>query len=352
MHFIWILLVVVSVGGIGGCTSPVPTPTPSPSPTLTSLPTAAVTPYHATRLPTHLNDPTHTPTPTSVPTLTRTPTSTLTPTRTATPWPSPNGSSECNVREFYSEALGHSIRLFLYLPIGYYNQNPRCYPTVYLLSGIGGSHFEWPTYGVCQAMDELILNGHMQPMIVVMPSGNDNPAGGIGSYWINHAPPPASDGKRWGDYIWRDLVRYVDSNYRTIPHRNSRAIGGLSAGGQGALTHALTHPEVFGVVGAHSPSFRRADGSIPAFGDPAFYNQYDPIWLVQNTRAAEQLQIWIDDGESDTQWGSAIREFHELLVALKIPHEWHVFPGGHEPAYWISLVPTYLRWYSSKLIGQ
>ncbi|MCX7838806.1 MAG: esterase family protein [Anaerolineae bacterium] len=350
----WIL--IVSVGLVIGCAAP--TLTPSPSPTFTLAPTVTVTPRTAIRLSTPSNNATYTPTSTFVPTATRTPTltsvptPTRTPTRTATPWPPPRGSSECNVREFYSEALGHSIRLFLYLPIGYYNQNPRRYPTVYLLSGIGGSHLEWPTYGVCQVMDELTLAGRVQPMIVVMPSGNDNPAGGIGSYWVNHAPPPMSDGKRWGDYIWRDLVRYIDSNYRTIPYRNSRAIGGLSAGGQGALTHALTHPEVFGVVGAHSPSFRRADGSIPALGDPTFYNQYDPIWLVQNTRAAEQLQIWIDDGDADTQWGTAIREFRELLVARNIPHEWHVFPGGHEPSYWMSLVPTYLQWYSSKLIGQ
>ena len=73
-------------------------------------------------------------------------------------------------------------------------------------------------------------------MIIVMPAGNDNPAGGVGSFWFNHAPPPMSDGKRWGDFIWKDLVNYIDSNYRTIPHRASHAIGGLSAGGQGALT--------------------------------------------------------------------------------------------------------------------
>jgi len=244
------------------------------------------------------------------------------------------------------------MRFFLYLPVGYYTQNQRRYPAIYLLSGIGGSHYEWPTYGVCSEMDQLIRNSQVQPMIIVMPSGNDNPAGGLGSYWVNHAPPPLSDGKRWGDYIWRDLVNHIDSKYRTIPQRASRAIGGLSAGGQGALTHALTHPEIFGIVGAHSPSFRRADGSIPALGDPAFYNPYDPIWLVQNTRAAEQLHIWLDDGESDDQWGSAIREYHALLVARGIPHEWRIFPGGHDPTYWSPWVPTYLRWYSSKLIGQ
>ena len=249
--------------------------------------------------------------------------------------------------------LGEEMPLVVYLPPGYFDsQVTRRYPTVYLLSGIGSNYKEWPGYNACGWMDGLVASGKIQPMIVVMPSGNDNPAGGLGSEWFNHAPPPMSDGKRWGDYIWQDVVGYVDANYRTLPRRASRAIGGLSAGGQGALTLALTHPELFSAVGAHSPSFRRADGSIPAFGNQAYYNQYDPIWLVQNTQTWRQLAIWMDDGDNDTNWGQADREFDSLLISLNIPHEWHVFPGTHDPPYWITSVPNYLSWYASQLVGQ
>ena len=243
--------------------------------------------------------------------------------------------------------------LIIYLPPGYASsQATRRYPAVYLLSGLAGNYKEWPGYNVCGQMDVLVASGKIQPMIVAMPSGNDNPASGLGSEWFNHAPPPTSDGKRWGDYIWKDLVGYVDANFRTLPQRASRAIGGLSAGGQGALTIALTHPELFSTVGAHSPSFRRADGSIPAFGDQAYYNQYDPIWLVQNTQTWRQLTIWMDDGADDTNWGQADREFENLLVSLKIPHEWHTFSGTHEPPYWITNVPNYLSWYATHLVGR
>ncbi|MEW5719652.1 MAG: alpha/beta hydrolase-fold protein [Chloroflexota bacterium] len=335
-----------------GCANLVPPPTPTPAPSSTPTHTRLPTPTRHGVTPTIApsNTPTH---PfTRMPTPTATPTRAFTPTRTATPWPPPSGSSECTVYEFYTESLGRSMRFFLYLPVGYYTQNQRRYPVIYLLSGLGGSHYEWPTYGVCTGMDQLIHAGRAQPMIVVMPSGNDNPAGGLGSYWINHAPPPLSDGKRWGDYIWKDLVNYIDAQYRTLPHRASRAIGGLSAGGQGALTLAFTHPEVFSVVGAHSPSFRRADGSVAAFGDPAYYQQYDPIWLAQNTQTWRDLAIWLDDGDADDQWGTAIRGYHDMLTALDIPHEWRIFPGTHDPSYWSPLAPTYLRWYSTKLTGQ
>ena len=56
------------------------------------------------------------------------------------------------------------------------------------------------------------------------------------------------------DYIVNDLVSYIDSNYRTIPHFNWRAITGHCAGGYGALNLAMRHPKVFRYVGALSPS--------------------------------------------------------------------------------------------------
>jgi len=302
----------------------------------------------ATPLSTRASDPTRTLTRVSTATLTPA----FTPTRTPTPWPSPSGRSECTPQRFFSATLGEAISFFVYLPVGYLEQTPRRYPVVYLLSGLGATMYEWPTYGACTQMDQLLQTGRVQPMIIVMPAGNDNPAGGVGSFWFNHAPAPVGDGKRWGDFIWKDLVNYIDSSYRTIPHRASRAIGGLSAGGQGALTLALTHPEVFAIAGAHSPSFRRADGSVAAFGDPTYYNQYDPIWLAQNTQTWKELTIWLDGGISDTQWGDALVGYHDLLTALSVPHAWNRFPGAHEPAYWIALTPTYLDWYSSQLMGQ
>jgi enterochelin esterase-like enzyme len=60
----------------------------------------------------------------------------------------------------------------------------------------------------------------------------------------------------------------------------------------------------------------------------------------------------MDDGDADNQWGTAIRDYHQLLLSLNIPHDWAVFPGVHDPSYWSPLVPTYLQWYASKLVGQ
>lgn len=253
--------------------------------------------------------------------------------------------------------------VYIYLPPGYFDlQAQRRYATLYLLSGLGGDLEEWPHNSIqlCARIGPMITSGQIQPMIVVMPAGSFTPGSGVGSYWFNHAPTSfvcgdgksKSDGQLWGDYVWRDLVNYVDANYRTLRQRESRAIGGLSAGGQGALNHAMNHPDLFSVVGMHSPSLRRADGSICFFGNESYYNEYDPVWLVQNRQTWRQLQIWHDDGDRDQQWGKANRDFHNLLASLGIPNEWHEFYGDHDPPYWAAYVTQYLVWYASHLQGQ
>lgn len=255
------------------------------------------------------------------------------------------GRSRLLDTKFRSALLGKEMPILLYLPPGY-DDSQRRYPVLYMLSGFAGDYREWIMWGLCDTIEFLIRNGQIQPMIVVMPEGER-------SWWFNHAPVPGSDGKQWGDYIWKDVVNYVDANYRTLPQRESRAIGGLSSGGQSALMFGLTHPEVFSIVGAHSPSLRGADGSLAIFGDADYFKQYDPLWLFRNTTTWRELTLWVDIGADDNQWGTVILQMHEILDALNIPHEWHdTWHGIHDGYYWSAHVADYLTWYASKLKGQ
>ncbi|MBI5029214.1 MAG: hypothetical protein HZB51_01705 [Chloroflexi bacterium] len=266
------------------------------------------------------------------------------PTATALPPQTPIliGRSAMIDTTFRSQLLDRVVPILVYLPPGYADSNRR-YPTLYLLGGFAGDYREWSYWGVCQALEALTRAGKIQPMIVVMPDGDH-------SYWFNHAPVPGSNGKPWGDYVWHDVVGFIDQNFRTLPYAQSRAIGGLSAGGQGALMLGLTHPEVFSIVGAHSPSLRGADGSIPFFGTPEYFKQYDPQWLIANTQTWKQLTIWIDVGKEDTQWGGVIVPFHVWLDKLGVKHDFqNSWQGVHEDSYWTAHLPDYLMWYSAKL---
>lgn len=246
---------------------------------------------------------------------------------------------------FKSALLDRVEPILVYLPPGYSTSNQR-YPTLYMLGGFAGEYREWYDWGICQVLERLTRSGRIQPMIVVMPDGGY-------SYWFNHAQVPDSDGLPWGDYIWKDVVAFADENFRTIPNRASRAVGGLSAGGQGALMLGLTHPEVFSIVGAHSPSLRGADGSIAFFGSREYFKQYDPQWLIENTQTWRQLTVWIDVGHEDTQWGGVIVQFHQWLDSLGVSHDYtDSWAGVHDDSYWRQHIADYLIWYSSKLAGE
>ncbi len=116
---------------------------------------------------------------------------------------------------------------------------------------------------------------------------------------------------------------------------------------------AMTHPDVFRVAGAHSPSLRHADGSLAFFGDQDYFNQYDPLWLFKNTVQWKGLAFWIDVADDDHQWGESVHDLHDLLTALDIPHDfqdgWH---GIHDGYYWGVHIGDYMRWYSSHLVGE
>jgi enterochelin esterase-like enzyme len=57
----------------------------------------------------------------------------------------------------------------------------------------------------------------------------------------------------WDTFFARRLIPYVDAHYRTLSHRQARAIAGNSTGGFNAVSYGLRHPELFGAIGASSP---------------------------------------------------------------------------------------------------
>lgn len=46
-----------------------------------------------------------------------------------------------------------------------------------------------------------------------------------------------------------EVVKFVDTNYRTIPEKSSRAIAGLSMGGFHSLHISNEYPDLFDYVG-------------------------------------------------------------------------------------------------------
>jgi enterochelin esterase-like enzyme len=244
-------------------------------------------------------------------------------------------------RSFYSPALRQRMSYWLFLPPDYDGATDR-YPVLYLLHGLDADPEQWPFLGVTSTADELIATGEIRPMLIAMPFGSN-------SYYVDEP----DEGLRWADHIADEVVDDVDTHYRTFPSARSRAIGGLSMGGDAALRFGMTRPSTFGVVGAHSPSIRGSYADAPGgiFPDQDAFNRANPLWLAENTSIPKDLRIWIDLGDADP-WQWTAEQLHALLDDQGVPNELHEFEGEHDDTYWAEHVPDYLAFYSATLSHQ
>ncbi len=136
-------------------------------------------------------------------------------------------------------------RLTIYLPPGY-EQTTKRYPVIYFLHGFAVEEkdmMEW--IGFKNLMDSAIKAGHLRPAILVLPNSMTKY---FGSFYTN-----SSVAGNWADFIGKDVVNYIDKNYRTIANRSSRGLFGHSMGGTGALKMAMLFADQFSAVYAMSP---------------------------------------------------------------------------------------------------
>ena len=150
--------------------------------------------------------------------------------------------------EYWSSSLGVKRRAHVYTPPGY-ARGGGSYPVLYLVHGAGDSDDSWTSVGHAHyVLDNLIASGKAKPMIVVMPFG--------------HTPDRAGTNilanTDFADDFLKDLIPYVEANYRTLKKPASRAMAGLSMGGAHTLNNGLTHPELFAYVGIFSMGLMNA----------------------------------------------------------------------------------------------
>lgn len=156
---------------------------------------------------------------------------------------------------YNSSTLGMDRRMTVYTPAGYETSGKR-YPVFYLLHGMGGDEEAWIALGrTSQILDNLIAQGKAKPMIVVMTNGNAAQEAAPGESSLGFVVPSMQQPKTMeGSFetAFPDVVKFVDSNYRTINSKLGRAIAGLSMGGYHALHISKQYPDMFNYVGLFS----------------------------------------------------------------------------------------------------
>ena len=133
-------------------------------------------------------------------------------------------------------------KVSVYLPPGY-EQGSKRYPVIYYLHGFMGTDSIYANMKMI--LDRGISQKKIRPFILVQPSHFTLYEG---SFYTN-----SSLTGNWADFTAKELVEYVDKNFRTMATRESRAIGGHSMGGYGAIKLGMLYPEMFSSVYALSP---------------------------------------------------------------------------------------------------
>lgn len=184
------------------------------------------------------------------------------------------------VEEIESEALAgnvlgdpHRRALPVYLPPGYDAEGSRRYPVLYCLHGFTGSAAALAAARVwalnpIQWLDRLIVEGRVPPAILVIVDGLTRYGG---SQYVNSAL-----NGNYADYVVRDVVGFVDRNFRTVARPQGRGLFGKSSGGFGTLHLVMAYPGRFAAAAAQSsdayftycylPDFPKVQRALEQYG--------------------------------------------------------------------------------------
>jgi S-formylglutathione hydrolase FrmB len=249
-----------------------------------------------------------------------------------------------------SKILARAVPYCVLLPPSYDSEKNRRYPILYLLHGLGDNDQFLIHSGGMNLVEDLWERKQLGEFLIV------TPAAGM-SFYID-----SQDGKRrYEDFFLQEFIPGVEKRYRAQAGRSSRGIAGISMGGYGALHIAFRHPQLFAAVGAHSAALIEKLPNISAqnarqinqlrvlgdaFGspfDPAFWIQNDPLTIARTANLAG-LKIYFDCGsEDDYGFDAAAVALDKLLTSRHIPHEFHLYPGGHDWDYFAEHLPALLE---------
>ncbi len=238
-----------------------------------------------------------------------------------------------------STAVSNTVPFGIFLPRGYddaANKDTK-WPLVIWLHGLWEDHMRFPTRGGAQELDKAVTDGKLPPCVFVTANG------GRTSMYVNRKE------ERWEDLITEDLLAHLTKTYRISEKREQRAIMGVSLGGMAALRIALTKPDLFGAVGAHSSAVFAEDpeklpdrikgmanrlGLEEVFGNPIQkepWQKANPLCIASalESKSLHGLRIYFDAGTND-RYGFAPgnKLLDEALTKQGVEHTWRLIEGG------------------------
>jgi enterochelin esterase-like enzyme len=223
---------------------------------------------------------------------------------------------------FKSKVVGDQRDFYVYTPPGFDPKAKTKYPVFYLLHGFSDSADGWTAVGKANViLDNLIAQGKVKPMIVVMPLGYGTPEmiKLKQAAWDNpHVRQQNFDGFRKS--LLNEVMPMVEGAYPVSTKRGDRAIAGLSMGGSESLLTGLNNIDKFAYVGSFSAG--------------GLFDDYPAGFPTLDAKQASQLRtLWIACGTSDHLIEDN-RKFKAWLKSKDITFTDIETPGAHTWMVW------------------
>ncbi|MGC3978931.1 MAG: alpha/beta hydrolase family protein [Paludibacteraceae bacterium] len=223
----------------------------------------------------------------------------------------------------YSASMNKNIKACVVTPEKYKESGKL--PVVYYLHGYSGSFASWDAAEITKLAD-------LYNFIIVFPDGN------YSSWYFDS---PIDNTSKYETYVSKELVEWIDKDYRTIPSREGRAITGLSMGGHGSFFIAFRHQDVFGSCGSMSGGvdirpFPLNWDIAKRLGEMKTHPENWEKYTVMNQLhllTPNSIKIIFDCGTGDFFYGVNVK-LHEELLYRNIPHDFISRPGVHNKEYW------------------
>jgi S-formylglutathione hydrolase FrmB len=125
----------------------------------------------------------------------------------------------------------------------------RRFPVLFDLVGYtaaGAAHVNWRGFeeNVAEQAARLVFEKKMGPALIVFPDCFTRLGG---NQYVNSSAIGS-----YADYLVRELIPFIDREFRTLAAREHRGCFGKSSGGYGAIVHGMKYARHWGAVADHS----------------------------------------------------------------------------------------------------
>ena len=238
-----------------------------------------------------------------------------------------------------SQSMGKDVLNVVVLPDSYAANPDKKFPVLYLLHGFGGNHLTWT-----HIRPDLQKLASQFGMIIVCPDGQRS------WYWDSPVDPKS----KYETFVSKELIDYIDANYRTVANRKGRAITGLSMGGHGGLWLGFRHQDKFGACGSmsggvdirpfpqHWDMAKSLGDSVQNWQNWETHTVMNQLHLLKPNSIRIAFECGVDDFFFEVN-----ERLHKELLYRNIPHDYTSRPGKHNSPYWSNALPYQLQFFST-----